>query len=118
MARAGPRQNGKIAEQADVLVAFRNGDSNGTAGMTGQAREASLLVPVFYLDNAITRQAIPQESTPNSTLPLWVRQEPPNTEYPARSFSTPTSPDRECEKQLFACDTPFVETHSPGPSSK
>lgn len=60
-ARAGPRRNGEMAEYANALVAFWDGDSNGTADMIDQAREAGLHVQVFRLDNATTRKAILQE---------------------------------------------------------
>lgn len=60
-ARAGPRRNGKMAEYADALVAFWDGDSNGTEDMVDQARDAGIYVRVFRLDNATTRKAILQE---------------------------------------------------------
>jgi len=60
-ARAGPRRNGEMADYADALVAFWDGNSSGTKDMIDQAREAGLRVQVFRLDNATTRKAILQE---------------------------------------------------------
>ena len=60
-ARAGPRRNGKMADHADALVAFWDGDSSGTKDMIDQARDAGLYVQVFRLDNETTRRAILQE---------------------------------------------------------
>jgi glycerophosphoryl diester phosphodiesterase len=60
-ARAGPRRNGKMAEYADALVAFWDGESPGTKDMIDQARDAGLRVQVFRLDNEIARRVILQE---------------------------------------------------------
>lgn len=47
---AGYRRNGQMAENADALVAFWNGESKGTRHMIDIARKRGLSVTVFLYD--------------------------------------------------------------------
>lgn len=45
---AGPIRNGTMAEYADALVAFWDGESAGTCNMIQQAKEIGLIVKVVH----------------------------------------------------------------------
>ena len=47
---AGPIRNGEMAEYGDMLIAFWDGKSRGTANMIEQARNKGLLIKVINYD--------------------------------------------------------------------
>ena len=47
---AGYKRNAQMAEYADALIAFRNGQSRGTQHMINLAKEKNLLVKVIHYE--------------------------------------------------------------------
>lgn len=55
---AGPRRNGEMAEDADALLAFWDGESSGTKDMIDQARDNDLDIAVVRLDREAVFQPL------------------------------------------------------------
>ena len=55
---AGPKRNKRMAEHADTLVAFYDGESAGTANMISTAREHGLDVHVISMDEPAKRRVL------------------------------------------------------------
>lgn len=52
---AGPIRNGEMAQAADVLIAFWDGESSGTKDMIAQAKKKGLKVRVVYFGKGAKR---------------------------------------------------------------